>query len=188
MGFLSIAFKIFKVFVEISVLLYCDEQIFQGFIFMSHKSWIMVSGFFWAIVGFFLLYKGLHLIAEGSLGVMRDQSFAVSLFGSPEKGAMGLVAIGLFVGFIKGRFVLAKTVRRVCTRIVGLTLPISIKEVYSISYLLLIASMIFLGISLRLVPISLEIKGVVDVAIGSALLNGAMLYFRASQALKISHL
>ena len=155
---------------------------------MGHKSWMMVSGFFWAAVGFFLLYKGLHLIAEGSLGSNAAHSFAASLFGNAEKGAMGLVAFGLFVGFVKGRFVLAKTVRRVCARIAGLSLPIRLKEVYSVSYLVLIGSMIFLGMGLRLVPIPLEIKGVIDVAIGSALLNGSMLYFRVSQTVKISHL
>ena len=150
---------------------------------MKHRSWIVCTGFLWAIVGFFLLYKGLHLVAEGSLGLKGQNSLAITLFGSGEKGATSLVAIGLLIGFIKGRFVLSKTVKRVCSRIAALPLPIRIGDVYSTSYLVLIGSMMLLGMLLRFIPIPLDVKGVIDVAIGSALLNGSMLYFRSAQSI-----
>jgi hypothetical protein len=151
---------------------------------MGYKSWIVVSGLFWAAAGFSLLYKGLHLISQGALGPDGAYSLSASWFGGGERGATALVALGLLVGFIKGRFVLAKTVKRVCGRILSLSLPIRIGQVYSSSYVVLIGSMILLGMTLRFLPIPLDVRGVIDVAIGSALLNGSMFYFRAAQGIR----
>lgn len=126
---------------------------------MTHRTWIAISGFLWFFIGTFLLYKGLHLVVDSaSLG------------------------IGLVIGFIKGRFVLAKTVRRVVGRIAALPLPIRLKDAYSKSYWILIGSMVVLGMSFRFLPISVGARGIIDVAIGSALINGALLYFRAARA------
>jgi hypothetical protein len=49
---------------------------------------------------------------------------------------------------------------------------------YPTYYIAIIASMMFMGMAMRFVPISADIKGIVDVAVGSALINGAMQYFR----------
>jgi hypothetical protein len=45
-------------------------------------------------------------------------------------------------------------------------------------YFLLIGSMILLGISLKWLPIAPEVRGVVDVAVGSSLINGSLQYLR----------
>lgn len=135
---------------------------------MKRRGWIALSGFTWFFIGAFLLYKGLHLIAEAThQGDLSHQ--AANVF----------IAVGLVVGFLKGRFVLVKTVRRVVSRITSLPLPIQFKDAYSPSYWILIASMMALGMIFRFLPISTEIRGAIDVAIGSALINGALLYFRA---------
>ncbi len=135
---------------------------------MKHRSWIALSGFIWFFVGVSLLYKGLVFITEASLG---------------EKEAAILIATGLLIGFIKGRFVLAKTARRVVTRIAQLSLPIRFKDAYAPSYWAILALMMLLGMSFRYLPISAEVRGVIDVAIGSALINGALFYFRAARAI-----
>jgi hypothetical protein len=80
---------------------------------------------------------------------------------------------------MKGRFVLSKTVRRVVHRISSLSEPIRFLDVYSAKYFVLIASMILLGMTLRWLSVPSDIRGMIDVAVGSALMNGAMLYFRA---------
>ena len=38
--------------------------------------------------------------------------------------------------------------------------------------------MVFLGISMRFLPLAQDIRGFVDLTIGAALMNGALLYFR----------
>jgi hypothetical protein len=140
---------------------------------LNHKTWILISGVLWGVVGCLLLYKGLQLFSESvDVANSRDTSW--------------LVCIALLVGFIKGRFVLSRTVRRISLRLATLPEPIRWMDAYPRSYWLLLASMMALGFLLRLVP--LEVRAFIDVAVGSALLNGAMLYFRSARVVQQSHL
>ena len=148
--------------------------------FMKHRAWIAFSGFLWFFIGAFLLYKGLHLITEAPFQTGSLCSKMGRLAGSPQQAAVGLIALGLIVGFFKGRFVLSKTVRRVVLRIAALPLPIRFKDAYSPSYWILIGSMVVLGMTFRFLPIPIDVRGTIDIAIGSALINGALLYFRAA--------
>lgn len=155
----------------INDLLLFVDRVTMGSMFtfrMSHKAWILFSGALWTVVGSLLLYKGLVLLAES---VDEGSSDRVSW----------LIATALFVGFLKGRFVLQKTVQRISLRIVSLPSPVSFVDAYPRSYWLLLASMMALGFLLRLVP--LEVRGFIDVAVGSALLNGAILYVRSVREL-----
>lgn len=137
-------------------------------------------------MGTFLLYKGLHLITQAAFQPDSLCARMQGFFGSPQQAATALIAIGLVVGFFKGRFVLVKTVRRVVVRIALLPLPIRFKDAYSKSYWILIGSMVALGMSFRFLPIPIDIRGTIDIAIGSALIHGALLYFRATRAISIS--
>lgn len=113
------------------------------------------------------MYKGIHFIASAQIA---------------EQTATWLMMVALVVGFLKGRFVLANTVQRVVARIQSLPLPIRLWNAYAPSYWMLISAMIFVGMGFRWLPIPVEYRGMVDVTIGSALANGAMLYFRAMRA------
>ena len=140
----------------------CGKVVFM----FTHKTWILISGVLWGVVGCLLLYKGLQLLSEG-----------VDLASSNR--VSWLVGVALLVGFVKGRFVLSKTVRRISLRLAEMQGPIRFVDAYPKSYWILLASMMALGFLLRLVPI--EVRGFIDVAVGSALLNGAMLYFRTAR-------
>ncbi len=133
-----------------------------------HKTFITLSGLVWLVVGIFLLMKGLSLITTG--------------YADADQTALLLISLGLAIGFVKGRFVLSKTVKRVVDRINSLPLPIQVSQVYSKGYYFLIGGMILLGMSMRWLPIPIAIRGTVDVAIGFALMNGAIQYFRAARA------
>lgn len=89
-----------------------------------------------------------------------------------------MIVCALFVGYLKGKMALGKSVKRQIKRIETLPNPASLKYIYSKGYYFLIASMILLGMTLRFFPITLDTRGAIDLAIGSALINGAMLYFR----------
>lgn len=148
---------------------------------MKHRTWIALSGFTWFLVGIFLLYKGLRLIAEAAFLSGSLCHKMSPLVGSAQQAASLLMASGLIIGFFKGRFVLSKTVKRVVLRIVSLPLPIRLKDAYSPSYWILIGSMMALGMFFRFLPLPIDVRGTIDLAIGSALVNGAMLYFRAAR-------
>jgi len=50
---------------------------------MKHRGWVVFSGFLWFVMGTFLLYKGLHLIAEGRLSSHSMNSLIKNMVG-PE--------------------------------------------------------------------------------------------------------
>jgi hypothetical protein len=100
-------------------------------------------------------------------------------FGGKEQAAAALIVVCLFIGFLKGRFVLSKSALRVVTRIRSLPNPAPLTSVYSWQYCLLIGVMILLGMGIRFFGVSDDVRGIVDIAIGSALINGAMHYFRS---------
>lgn len=148
---------------------------------MKHRGWIAFSGFVWLCPGLWLLFKGLRLISEAA---HRTDSLCYAFkdsFGSPEQAATVLIAIGLLLGFLKGRIVFAKTVQRISLRILSLPLPIRFFSVYPPVYWILIGSMVLMGMALRFSPLPVDARGLIDVAIGSALVNGAMLYFRSAK-------
>jgi hypothetical protein len=151
---------------------------------LSKSTWIAISGVIWFIVGMGLLTLGLNFIVYKAQIEFHETTSLIAkiapLAGGREKAALTLIIIGLIIGFIKGRFVLAKTVRRVVERIVKLNPPIKFFQVYSKGYLLLMTGMILLGLSMKWLGLPMEIRGTIDVAIGSALMNGAVAYFRTA--------
>ena len=132
---------------------------------IRHGAAIVFSGVIWMSVGIFLLTKGFSLLLHPTSGPVEQTSLA-------------LVALGILIGFLKGKFILAKTSARVIAKILQKPNPCSIFSVYSKGYLGLLLGMMAMGMALRWVSIPYEIKGVIDVAIGSALTNGSAYYFR----------
>jgi hypothetical protein len=62
--------------------------------------------------------------------------------------------------------------------------PLHLKDLFPLSYLAIIGSMMMLGMLLKFLPISHDIRGFIDLAVGSALINGAFLYFKQAILLK----
>lgn len=141
---------------------------------------IVLSGALWMGVGVFLMMKGFSLVLSpvflGSKPPLL--SWLYEWTGSFEQAAFFLICLGMMIGFLKGRLVLSKTASRVIRRIVSLPNPCSIASIYPPSYLLILSSMVLLGISFKWMPIPYDIKGLIDVAVGSALINGSAFYFR----------
>lgn len=134
---------------------------------LGRFGWIVVSGLVWLIVGGFLLSMGLYLLIL-----------------QPQKSSMMLLSLGLVFGFIKGRFILSKTALKAVKKIQQISGPISFLQVYPPIYLGLIASMMLLGVGLKSLEIAFYIRGVIDVAVGFALINASTIYFRSAYMLK----
>ena len=154
---------------------------------MKKPSIIFLSGLLWLVIGFFLFSKGVNLII-GALSAIEEDHFSFiqsfSPFLGPMFSALVLVALGLSIGYVKGRYVLMKTVKRVVKRILSLSDPVKLIKVYSWSYIFLILGMVGLGLSFKYMPISADVRGTIDLAIGAALMNGSLLYFRFAVAAK----
>jgi hypothetical protein len=149
----------------------------------SHRTLIAIAGALWFVVGFALLGVGLRLIV-GVAKASLDETPALFLphlaphLGNREVAAVCTIALCLVVGYLKSRFVLVKSVKRVVRRILTLPNPASLSRLYTLSYYLLIAAMMGIGMLFKVLQIPADLRGAIDVAVGAALLNGALLYFR----------
>lgn len=154
--------------------------------YASARKMAFISGAVWLAVGIFLVTIGLfHL-----LNFLQGPLFSTPHF-SPvillsfwtghdvRQAATVLITLSLLIGYVKGKFVLVRSVRRQVTRLRALPPPVSLRLLYGKGYYLLIASMIGLGFLLRVLPISEDLHGAIDMTIGCALIHGAVLFFRA---------
>lgn len=153
---------------------------------LSHRLAITISGLVWFAIGLLLMIKGMGFLNEAlamhaSGGLL---SKLVPIAGSREQAGVLMVAVALLIGFIKGRVVLAKTVKRTVERILSLPQPLEWRRLYGARYYVLISIMMALGLSMKWFGLPIDIRGGIDVAIGSALMNGALLYFRYAMAMR----
>lgn len=153
---------------------------------LSHTTLVYISGIVWLVVGLMLLRLGLTLL----VGTATDPSgyFPLAAFMSGYVGLNGalmlLVGLAFLIGYLKGRFVLGKSAQKGVERIKSFPNPTSLGNIYSLKYYLLLGGMVALGISIKYLGIPNDIRGVVDVAIGIALLTGASIYIRHGIILK----
>jgi uncharacterized membrane protein len=151
----------------------------------SHKTLYVLSGIVWLSVGLMLLNTGLVLIMSGfqssqffSDGYSSFFPWLASLCAGPDNAAVILIGLGLVMGFFKGRFVLQKAAHKSFTRISQLDNPTHISNLYTKSNFVLIALMIAMGMSMRYFGMPFDIRGWIDVAVGSALTQGSVAYFQ----------
>lgn len=159
---------------------------------LSHAKLIMISGLVWFGIGVYLLQLGLNLL----LGGVQNPEISTKGYpllttlshylGSLRTTALILVVFALFVGYIKGRYVLGKSAQRGVDRIRSFANPAPLQHIYSGKYYILLGGMVALGISIKYIGLSNDIRGVIDAIIGSALINGAMIYFRMAQAARVN--
>lgn len=154
---------------------------------MSHKSLIIFSGLIWLAVGCFLLPLGLNFLLqaiENSYQHADNNYPLLQLFSSfslnVENAVVILIAIGMLIGYSKGRYVLGKAALKGVRRIRSFPNPTALQNIYSPKYYILLGAMIGLGMSMKYLGIPADVRGVIDVAIGAALINGAMIYMRAA--------
>jgi hypothetical protein len=149
----------------------------------SHPILMIFSGALWLGVGLYLLPLGIHFLLSGAKQP-EPHMYLYQLFASigvrGEQAALLLIAVGLGLGHLKSKAVLSKAVDKGVRHIQSLPLKAPLYAVYTPKYLLLLAGMVLLGMSLKFFHVPFDIRGLVDVAIGSALINGSMLYFRKS--------
>ena len=149
---------------------------------ISHTGLIIISGLLWLIIGSVLLPLGINFLVESILEknlivlsrpLLDNLSY---LMGSLDGALILVTCLALIVGYAKGRFVLGKTVKKGVERILSLPNPSSLANIYTKKYYLLLGSMFFIGFLARMTP--MDVRGAIDVTIGSALINGAIIYFR----------
>lgn len=147
----------------------------------SRKVLCWISGSVWLAIGTWLLWLGMNFLKSAISGEYLPipvLSFLYKITGNLELGGILLISLALIIGITKGRFVLSKSANKGVQRIYSLPDPVSILHLYPAKYYILLLSMVGLGFLARLLP--LDLRGFVDVAIGAALINGSIAYFRTT--------
>ena len=144
----------------------------------SHANLVFISGVIWLLVGAFLLQFGLKLLLEPAHGPLPFMEFIRQFTHEGDEAIVLIIAIALLVGFLKGRHVLRKAAERGIQHICTFPNPTSLFSIYSKRYCLLLLFMIALGMSMKYFNVPHDIRGAIDIAVGSALINGSFSYFR----------
>lgn len=157
---------------------------------------IFFSGLLWIGVGFSLLVRGLDFLMQSTIDTRvllgGDMPFQAPLFlhkiapmaGGVEEAAVIAIALALFLGYLKGNYVLARSIARLVTRLSTFQGKVPLYQVYPPKYYILLGSMILMGISMRWLGLPQDLRGLVCTAIGSALLNGSLIQFRYCLAIR----
>ncbi|MBE9028195.1 hypothetical protein IQ266_00310 [filamentous cyanobacterium LEGE 11480] len=138
---------------------------------LSRQQHLLIAALIWTVVGVGLFTMGLlfwfHLPYLGNL--------------DPKHLAIGALMIG--IGLAKGKFVLDKTANRVIERTNSLQEPNpakSIFQMFGVKTIALVGSMMFIGYILRATGVSYEIRGLVYLAVGPALLLSSRNYWMSA--------
>lgn len=160
---------------------------------LHNKSMVIFSGVIWLCIGLMLLSIGTNLFIQGIAAIDESSTAAASyplmkttseLVGKAQIAAALLFSLSTCLGYFKGRYVLSRSAKRSISRIATLPSPSPIYQLYSPAYYLLLALMIGLGMSFKLLGIGGEIRAIIDVAVGSALISGSLEYFRTAYSYK----
>jgi len=155
---------------------------------MKKHSLIRIAGLVWLVVGTGLISMGFRFFSvvlhdPSLVHIKKGFSFLRLMTSYPyQTVVMWLMISAFLIGYLKGRTVLKKSALRQIQRIEAITTQAKIYHLYSPGFFILVLFMIGLGISMRFLPITLEVRAFIDVAIGTALLQGALHYFRYTPA------
>lgn len=158
----------------------------------SHFILIVISGLIWSVIGVLLMTLGVHhmmdalrfwdeIVISPHFSFYKYLSFTLS---TPEQAMAVLVIGSILIGYLKGHFVLGKTVKSGVKKILAYPNPTELKKLYSKKYYFLLVFMMGLGFFIRWLQLPADIHGAIDLAIGSALLKGAFNYYRLAWAEK----
>lgn len=153
------------------------------FLTHSHRPILILSGLIWLGMGIMLCGMGLNFTMAALL--QANASLPCPLFcslapwvGGKEAAACWFMGGAILVGTVKGQFLLSRTVMRHVLHLSALPLPFSLKHIYPPRQIFLIGIMVLIGMGMRLLP--LDVRGVIDIAVGGALLQGAFRYLRVA--------
>jgi hypothetical protein len=140
----------------------------------------LFSGLIWLLGSISLLPMGLRFLitaSNSSKGIFSPE--VIKVLGGETQALVAMVSLACCVGLLKGNFVLRKAALRSLKRIKELKAPYSLKNLYTPSYLVLLLVMVLLGVLMRVLGVPLDVRGFIDVAVGSALFRGSFFYFTA---------
>ncbi len=115
----------------------------------------------WWMVGLKLILKGVHFL---------EPQFDGSAL------SIGLIGTSCFIGGLKGHFLLKKSARKTFEYVQALKPPVRFFQILPKRYFFILGLMGLLGFSLKMVSINPVLRGLIDLAVGCALLVGSQAF------------
>lgn len=138
---------------------------------LTRRQHLWIAALIWMLVGAGLLTMGAVFW------------FHFPYLGSLDAKHLGYGVAALSVGLIKGKLILDKTANRVISRVETLQEPNPFKSIFQMfgaKTIALILAMMGIGLILRWAGVSFEIRGLIYLAVGTALLWSCRRYWLAS--------
>lgn len=137
----------------------------------SLKQSFFLLGVLWLFSGILLFSKGVRLLLDIQ---------AYRLWPAKSEIIALLICIGLFLGQFKAKIVLRKAANK---KILAMHSQgtLTFFQIFNFRYIFLIATMIFLGFLLKFSHTPCDIRGMINVTIGTALIQSSIFYFKAIQ-------
>lgn len=138
---------------------------------LTRRQHLWIAASIWTLVGIGLFTMGLVFW------------FHFPYLGFLDARHLGIGAIALSVGLLKGKLILDKTANRVIDRVDTLQEPNPFKSVFQMfgaKTIALILAMMGIGIGLRMAGVSFETRGLIYIAVGAALMWSCRRYWMAS--------
>lgn len=155
--------------------------------YLKRKTLLFIAGGVWFSSGLYLMILGLRFL-EASVNTSSTPFLSLlEHYLSRDYALVMVIVAAIILGQLKGRSVMTRAALRASNRILHLPEPAHIKNLYSGRFYLVIVFMISLGVVLKLLQLPLDVRGAVDVVIGTALIQGAVVYFKQTTLLS-SHL
>lgn len=150
---------------------------------------ITLAGFIWFVVGLLLLIKGIQFILlaahlTGHKGAPLMSALMYAFTGAIFPSLLTVILLGLLLGAAKGKWALGKAAKRNVRRLYPMRGKIHLSKLYKLHDYLLIVGMVALSRLMHWVHCPNDLHGLIDIAVGSALVNGAMVYFRYAIKIK----
>lgn len=142
---------------------------------LTYSKAISICGFLWFFIGYKIIMKGI---------VFFNELYAMQKF--TENQLSFFIGCSLFLGFIKGKFILTKSADRTIRHIVSFEEPLKIRNIIPKTFLVVMVFMMSLGMLLKYSHIPYLYRGIIDFTVGSALIIGAMHFFKKAYMIKLS--
>ncbi|NBO23694.1 MAG: hypothetical protein EBU93_00420 [Chlamydiae bacterium] len=142
---------------------------------ITYPKAIFFCGLVWGFVGYKLVSKG--IVYFNALFLTQNLS----------EGQLSFwIGISLLVGLAKGKFLLQKSANRVIQHIVSFEEPLKIYQFLPRSFLITMMIMMSLGMTMKYIPISVFVKGMIDLTVGTALVFGAIHFVKKAWMIRLA--
>lgn len=153
---------------------------------LSSVQAIRACGLVWMLGGFSLLRKGLILSSElanqgaSTNAVSGLYRALLSWLHTSERASIFLIVLGISLGLLKAKAVMSKAASKNAQRLVGLQ-QVSLIQIFDPKLWIIIAAMMGLALVMTKIGVPTDWRSVVDIAVGTALIQGASHYFRLAR-------